>query len=471
VGNRFPLAIAFPIGIVKPGSATRRAINPRDRILFASSADGNGSWTDPNIQAASSTDYFHILHPVITRLDDDHIWFVYAKGRESDGGYGIRFVRSDDGGQTFGDPVTVDDGSPSGVYDLTPHALACGDTVCVAWYEFDPGHIRFNRSFDGGITWLPTDAVINDDYLNQEFSRTTLGYDPSLSRLYILWATRSGTLWIAHSDDFGASWSPPRHVNDSAAVNCDAPDFRVGPDGTLYAVWADFRNGTDVDTYFSRSEDHGFTWLEPAIKVNDEVVWGNHYEPHLDLGPDGVLHASFIHNVPFELNVNLFYTRSADGGYTWEHPLSRVNQLPNVVAPDVPVTTTLFGAAGAAAYVAWRDDRGSDKTAIDVYCASNLEATGAPEWTPTGGDLSLQISPNPASNRVEFSLRSVPGEGVEIRIYDLQGRRVAGGRIGGDSPWTWNLRDQEGRRVSAGIYLARMRAGPAKAVRPFVVLR
>jgi hypothetical protein len=49
----------------------------------------------------------------------------------------------------------------------------------------------------------------------------------------------------------------------------------VGPDGTLYLVWSDNRNGdnvtTDTDIFLARSSDGGNTWSAP-IRVNNDPV-------------------------------------------------------------------------------------------------------------------------------------------------------------------------------------------------------
>jgi len=97
--------------------------------------------------------------------------------------------------------------------------------------------------------------------------------------------------------------------------------------------------------------------------------------------------------------------------------------------------------------------------------------------TPVAGHLALAPAcPNPArqSTRLAFAL-PVPG-GATLTIFDLAGRRVRtladGPRPAGPASVTWDLRGDDGRAVSAGLYLARLsRDGRPAGTQRVVVLR
>jgi hypothetical protein len=84
--------------------------------------------------------------------------------------------------------------------------------------------------------------------------------------------------------------------------------------------------------------------------------------------------------------------------------------------------------------------------------------------------------PNPARRmtRLDFSL---PGNGaVTLTIHDLSGRKVRtlvrDGRGADGAGAAWDLRDDEGRAVPAGLYLARLvRDDGRVSVRRVIVLR
>ena len=85
-------------------------------------------------------------------------------------------------------------------------------------------------------------------------------------------------------------------------------------------------------------------------------------------------------------------------------------------------------------------------------------------------------SPNPARSATRFDLTLAADGEVSLTILDLSGRRirtlVRGGRRAVSSSVTWDLRDDSGRSVPAGLYFARVQRGEQGAsVRPVVVLR
>ncbi|MFI5372774.1 MAG: FlgD immunoglobulin-like domain containing protein, partial [Candidatus Eisenbacteria bacterium] len=76
--------------------------------------------------------------------------------------------------------------------------------------------------------------------------------------------------------------------------------------------------------------------------------------------------------------------------------------------------------------------------------------------------LALGAGPNPApgTSTLRFSL---PAAGrVELTVYDIAGRRVArlahGVFTAGEHAIPWDRVDEHGRRVGAGVYLARLEA-------------
>ncbi len=95
-------------------------------------------------------------------------------------------------------------------------------------------------------------------------------------------------------------------------------------------------------------------------------------------------------------------------------------------------------------------------------------------------DLLSQNYPNPLDlsggkkeTMIEYYL-TVPGN-VKLVVYDLLGREVKTlvneTREAGPHPVSWNARDNQGRLVSAGLYLYRIQAGDFIATRKLVVLK
>ena len=111
--------------------------------------------------------------------------------------------------------------------------------IYVVWSNFST-RLWFDRSFDQGVTWLPTDiaAVSNivkpRDPLAGGFRNPMIpaiavdrSPGPYRGRIYLVWPDQRfgdpDTL-ISWSDDDGDTWSTPARVNDDALGN-DADQF------------------------------------------------------------------------------------------------------------------------------------------------------------------------------------------------------------------------------------------------------
>ncbi len=107
---------------------------------------------------------------------------------------------------------------------------------------------------------------------------------------------------------------------------------------------------------------------------------------------------------------------------------------------------------------------------IDLPLAVAAASTGV--GSGRGPAPRVLAAPNPASGPVTLS--APPGAGPDARlsatVFDAAGRRVAAVSGVGDGV-VWDGRDGFGRRVPAGVYLARITAGARSASTRFVVVR
>jgi hypothetical protein len=95
-----------------------------------------------------------------------------------------------------------------------------------------------------------------------------------------------------------------------------------------------------------------------------------------------------------------------------------------------------------------------------------------------GAGVTLALSaarPNPFNASTEFRLSLDAPADVDVGVYDLAGRRVAGlhhGRLEvGVHRFTWDGRAEDGGRVGAGVYFARASSGSANQVRKLILVQ
>jgi hypothetical protein len=118
-------------------------------------------------------------------------------------------------------------------------------------------------------------------------------------------------------------------------------------------------------------------------------------------------------------------------------------------------------AAGAGgAIVTWMDTRDDD--AADVYALQVLEAATA-DVDPGAAPHEITFarpSPNPAQGPITLRFALPHAARMRLDIYDTNGRRVrqlgSSTRPVGEHAIAWDLRDESGRAVRAGLYFARL---------------
>jgi flagellar hook assembly protein FlgD len=87
----------------------------------------------------------------------------------------------------------------------------------------------------------------------------------------------------------------------------------------------------------------------------------------------------------------------------------------------------------------------------------------------------MPTSPNPVRNSAEFRFGLAKGAQASLGIYNVLGQRVktlvSGNLAAGNHTVKWNGCDENGRKVSSGVYVYRLTAGDNTSIRRFTVIR
>jgi hypothetical protein len=214
------------------------------------------------------------------------------------------FSRSTDGGETFSAPRVVseylagDFSNQGSTLQVTPDG-----TVHAFWIDFEVGGVRYIYSDDSGQSFSNPDiicdvdpieyALENGDYRTPTLlmSAVDLGDTNTSGSLYVTWNDdREGDadIMLIHSKDNGNTWSDPVRVNDDKVGNGYDQFFSavaVSPDGFVHMIFYDRRNdqnNTLLWAYYAVSIDGGETFLFNT-NMSDESFDGNN-APHPFIG-------------------------------------------------------------------------------------------------------------------------------------------------------------------------------------------
>ncbi len=282
----------------------------------------------------------------------DLIAEAIAPDVSAEGGWGVFIYRSDDGGETFDAPAKVDIGSFDDKEWLAvdrsegPHR----GNVYVVWQ--DNCVTFFSRSTDGGRTFSPRKALLT------ACAGTQVAVGPD-GTIYVLGPTYTphpdvAAYRLTVSHDGGRTFDEPRAVIQVSVMPgqlnggfraAALPSLAVVPDtGDLVVTWNDDRNG-NVNIWLSRSTDGGATFSNP-IHVND-VARGDQFQPTVAVAPGGTVVVSWFDRRadPENRLADVYVARSADGGRTFG-PAVRVSTQrfdPSLAAPPDSSGNLFFG--------------------------------------------------------------------------------------------------------------------------------
>lgn len=242
--------------------------------------------------------------------------------------------------QPAGDPVIVD--RQPDTFSWIPRMAIAPDepgTVYVLWQEIifsggsHGGEMMFVRSTDGGRSF-PAPLNLSNSQPGDGKGRITPdhwhngSYDLlALPRggVCAAWTEYDGPLWFARSSDAGRSFGKPRRVaGGPGGKPARGPALAQSRDALLLAWTVGDEPAADI--HVARSADGGDSF-EPPIVLRTA---GYSDAPRLAVDAQGVVHLAWgdSRGAPFTAQ-RVLYTRSRDGGRSFEPPRSIASDLPD----------------------------------------------------------------------------------------------------------------------------------------------
>ncbi len=249
------------------------------------------------------------------------------------------------------------------------------------WSDGGAQGLNFAASFDGGMTWTPSNAAVSrctggnagnagnyaratDVWLTVSPAGAVYALSLSFTGGTLL-AGSSSAMLVAQSRDGGQTWGAPIALiqdgatafNDKGSITADSTDANY-----VYAVWDRLTGQTAGPSYFAVTADAGSTWL-PARSIYDPGAQSQTVGNQIVVLPGDVVLDVFT-----ELGAQSALVRvmqSSDHGTNWSAPVT-VSDLRAVGTTDPNTHTVVRDGSdlvsvsvgpGGIIYVAWQDSR------------------------------------------------------------------------------------------------------------------
>ena len=298
----------------------------------------------------------------------------------------VLVATSTDGGATFGPakvamrPTSPEIGLGRPLMSVVPGPSGA-DTILLSSWTCRPGargtqcdSVLFSRSNDGGQTYTDP-VVVNDPPAGQNSSQPAMDKD---GIVYVTFQRRFSDgpveLYLAKSADGGRTFTHSQ-IDRQIQIGMQYDSAKIVADpltGALYTTWADSRTGR-FQIFFRKSLDKGVSWGERSVLLApDRDATGSSRSPSISVAPNGRIDVVYYHTSPApdrQAFDDVFWSYSIDGGVNFlsrqvnEAPIDRKRgysgpagaqkELGNHYPPGVSSTDD-------AAYVVWSDTRAAD---------------------------------------------------------------------------------------------------------------
>jgi hypothetical protein len=339
------------------------------------------------------------------------------------------------------------------------------------------GDVVFNPTFHGIHAWDGTDYIALEDLMttSEGFVEDSQGRLWSLGEYYnvryynentLEWITvpivgwgssikkdpvLPGTIWAITDYEIlrtDGTNSFSRGIEDFPGSAAWFTGFAADQDGIVWVgTWSQFTSTgstlirLDANTGLYQTWAHDEGWPFP----------GEHVRP-MAISPDGRLWMQYDSEYP-STDAGLCWYDGENVGIFPSSPggIPQWGGLPNSSIKRLEVRETDTG------YELWMSCLGRGMAVLDVILNP---AVAISEQTGTNPEYTVSVYPNPASEKVIIEFDNNIEGFVQLSVYDFQGKKVIdliNKSLGkGRHTNEWDLTDQSGNRVGAGLYVARL---------------
>ena len=274
------------------------------KIKYKQSKNSGQTWTNP-IKNNGDIEDLEVDRGILNVISDDKnvLHLVYGSNDK------IKYRKSEDGGQTWVNPITTGNGSISNdSNESTNPKIALKDNIIhVVWISYidKKNIIMYKKSTNGGISW---EGGFNSSEEGQDIS---INIEPD-GAIYAIYSSPTGIKY-KKSTDQGNTWITRDLVNEEYARS---PILGLDAKGSIYA----FGRISYYRCFYKKSTDGGWTFkdLTSGISYLTQIY-------SIAFDPAGVIHIAGIKckDDLFWREQKMIYLRSSDDGKTWVNPVTK----------------------------------------------------------------------------------------------------------------------------------------------------
>ena len=298
--------IAFAEGLVTLDSSTAVALynDPELSRVFVRRTTNSGlNWAARvRVNPNNTYGWFPAIAGRGTSVD-----VVWAE-EQLDDEFLVRYRRSLDGGLTFVPSIALT--PPAANFFAAPAiGRGPGDIVAVAWNEAPSNTIRVRVSTDGGASFGAPLTLANETATYEMPPAVAVGNGV----IYVAYFISDASVRLRRSIDGGATWKPAVTIGNNGSVDNLQALSLVEQGSRAYVAFA-AASATQEWTRYRRTTDKGANWssvinLSPP-SANPSLV------PELALN-SGVLHAAYEQCGVPNCNTSAVFYRRSTNGTTW----------------------------------------------------------------------------------------------------------------------------------------------------------
>jgi len=368
-------------------------------VGYAYSRDGGVTWQNRRFQVENLE-----MHGDVSIAVDSHGNFYLSllafSSPGPNGGAGCLVLKSTDHGATFTNPVRVTNDGDKPFISVNPFTDAVYAVFAAVYKNLPSFTVLFSKSDDGGASFSNPVPVSNAASAGE----APIPLTGSNGEVYVQWANDS-EIWFDRSLDGGRTWLSddrfigeiqyPNFFNDAFLrlnLPASAVDLSNGPHrGRIYVVWPDGRLGS-ADILLSRSDDRGDTW-SPPVRVNDDSP-GNHADqagPWINVDERGAVQVTFLdtREDPAGLRYGLYLATSTDGGASFGPNIRVSSGIFPATGPESLFDYNGAAVGGGRIHPVWPDARFGD---LDIFSRSVDLADYDEDGILNDGDLDGQYA-------------------------------------------------------------------------------